>query len=323
MGHNVAIIGAGQLGSRYLQGLAKVSQQLQIQVFEPSAAARTVAAERFQAIEGSKDKTLEFVDQLEQLRAEPDLLIVATNSNVRHEVCRSALPQLRPRFTVLEKVLFQQLSHYDEIGDLIAGLGLKVWVNHPSRTWPFYRMIKARVSGASFIHLQVAGGDWGLACNSLHYLDTLSFITDSQALHCSTERLSPAPAPAKRAGFYEFFGSLSGSVGNATFDLYCGQSSAPSTLVLTTDKACFRVDATHGHYQWAQADSWHWEDVHEPIARFQSDATADLLNELVEYGQCGLPSYQNAATLHRPFIAALLEHMERNGFATNGICPIT
>lgn len=320
---HIALIGAGQLGSRYLQGLAKSPRPLHIQVFEPSEGARAIAAERFSAIDGSQLKTLEFVDRFDQLLPTPDLLIVATNSNVRHGICMEVLPLLRPRFTVLEKVLFQQLSHYAEVAQLIETLGLKVWVNHPTRTWPFYRDLKEQVTGATFMHLHVAGGDWGLGCNSLHNLDTLSYLSGGTALQLSTDSLDPAPHPAKRPGFYEFFGLLSGHLGTASFSLYCGPTAAPMTMVLTTDKVCFRIDPTHGRFERAQPDSWQWESSQQTIARFQSDATADLLESLIETGQCALPTYQEADTLHRPFISALCDHMDRHGFASNGVCPIT
>ena len=50
MGDNpkrIAIIGAGQLGSRHLQGLTKIKQDIHITVIDPNPSALEIARQRF------------------------------------------------------------------------------------------------------------------------------------------------------------------------------------------------------------------------------------------------------------------------------------
>jgi len=44
---SIVIVGAGQLGSRYLQGLVRCSHRLRIQVVDPAPEALTTAADRW------------------------------------------------------------------------------------------------------------------------------------------------------------------------------------------------------------------------------------------------------------------------------------
>ena len=47
MSKNIAIIGGGQIGSRHLQGLAKLSKQFQIYVVDPDKQALSIAKQRY------------------------------------------------------------------------------------------------------------------------------------------------------------------------------------------------------------------------------------------------------------------------------------
>ena len=54
MMYNILLIGAGQLGSRHLQGLMKCPLPARIEVIEPSEKNRNTAIERVQANEISR-----------------------------------------------------------------------------------------------------------------------------------------------------------------------------------------------------------------------------------------------------------------------------
>ncbi len=48
--YKIALIGAGQLGSRHLQALAKINLEISIEVVEPNTQASEVAKQRFNEI---------------------------------------------------------------------------------------------------------------------------------------------------------------------------------------------------------------------------------------------------------------------------------
>ena len=61
----IALIGAGQLGSRHLQGLAKSDLEISIEVVEPFEVSRNTAKQRFEEIPtNEKIVNIDFFTQL-------------------------------------------------------------------------------------------------------------------------------------------------------------------------------------------------------------------------------------------------------------------
>jgi hypothetical protein len=75
----VALIGAGQLGSRHLQALARLPAGSRVTMVEPSEASRSTAQSRWAEVAG-QGIAVEFVEGLGQLSGEIDVAIVATTA---------------------------------------------------------------------------------------------------------------------------------------------------------------------------------------------------------------------------------------------------
>ena len=108
--YNVALIGAGQLGSRHLQGLAKTKCPLNIVVIDPSIENLKIAEDRWGEIQNDVKHQIRFNQDLSQLdRSDLFATIVATGANVRRKVVEELFKcAAHVRFLILEKVLFQK-----------------------------------------------------------------------------------------------------------------------------------------------------------------------------------------------------------------------
>ena len=116
MSNTVLISGAGQLGSRYLQGLVKCSSPLNIWVSDPSNASLALAGERWKVAGGAKSKhSLQFVNSIVSLPMKVDIAIIATNADVRADVVEALASRIKVRFWVLEKVLAQSQKDLDRL----------------------------------------------------------------------------------------------------------------------------------------------------------------------------------------------------------------
>lgn len=320
----IGLIGAGQLGSRYLQGLARSSLDLEIEAVEPQASSRQLAKERFEQIEGHYSKKLSFTDKIDNLSEYLDIVIVCTNSDVRSLVVKELLSKKKIGAMVLEKVLFQRVDDYHEIAKLLGDIDIGVWVNHSSRASPFYKRLKPLFEGNENVAMTVTGGAWGMACNSLHFIDTFSFLTGQKDLSISTEHLSQKIYEAKRPGFKEVTGLLSGKLGNQCFSIHCLDSFSPLSITLASEHVSARIDEGNGRFELSKVeDDWQWNRTEEKIVYFQSEITAPLIEEIVLTGSCGLPTYEDALRLHVPFIKALQAHINRFGDEKFDLCPIT
>ncbi|MBN1840596.1 MAG: Gfo/Idh/MocA family oxidoreductase [Campylobacterales bacterium] len=321
----IALIGAGQLGSRHLQGLAKSSMEISIEVVEPFEGSRGVAKERFEAMPENKNVThIAFFETLSQLSSHLDLVIVATNSDVRYKVIEELLTHKSVANLVLEKVLFQNVDEYNKTTELLKKSNTKCWVNHPRRMFPFYQELKNILSNAHMMHFSISGGNWGMGCNGLHLLDCMEYLTGKTVTSIDAQLLDTKLYETKRSGFQEFNGLLSGRLGEHTFSMSSlPEHISPLQFSITSDSVNIFIDETNGWMRILKKDNnWNVETISEKIIYFQSEMTHRVLEDIFTT-QCLLPTYEEAMTLHVKFLTALINHMNSFSKEKYDFCPIT
>lgn len=321
----VAIIGAGQLGSRHLQGLAKSDLEICIEVVEPFESSRNAAKQRFEEIPSNqKVIKIDFLEAISQLSDELDLVIVATNADVRYEVAKELLENKKVKNLVLEKVLFQKIEHYAKIKKLLAETNTKCWVNHTRRMFPFYKELKQQLLVSTKIHFSVSGGAWGLGCNGLHFLDCFSFLTSETKLKLDGGFLDNKLYETKRPGFKEFNGMITGALSNHTFSINSfAENTSPVQFNIASDKLNILIDEANGWYRISEKqNAWKSEIKEEKIIYFQSELTNILLHDVCN-GDCSLPSYEEAMNLHIAYLDLLIKHINSFLDSEYDFCPIT
>ena len=322
----IALVGAGQLGSRHLQALSLLDRDAELIVVDPSAASLATARERFEQAKaaGPGKARARFVTGFGELPKALDAAVIATAADVRLAALRGLLGAAKVGAILLEKVLFQRLADYDAAQNLLDANGAKAWVNCAQRLWPFFRDLRPRTLGKSNVHIAVAGAQWGLGCNAIHNLDLLAFMTGDA--ECRLEAaLDPGTIASKRPGFIEFTGTLYafGARGNRVVQTSYREGSAPFEFEVQGEdfRALWRV--ADGSMRIAEAaDGWKWRDA-ESRAPFQSQLTHTVLLEMIEQGGSVLPSYEESAALHRPMLVALLAHQFQERFGSEQVCAIT
>lgn len=126
--HNffLALIGAGNLGSRYLAGLAQSSCNLSIVVIDSNPKALALAKQGFAESKGNcQIDSLECAPSLDTIKNDLDLVIVATNAGVRREVLEALLQRVKVRCLVLEKVVFQCAEDFRFVQNLLLEREIK------------------------------------------------------------------------------------------------------------------------------------------------------------------------------------------------------
>ena len=321
----IAIIGAGQLGSRHLQGIAQCRFDISIEIVEPFKFSRNIAEERYHQIDSNVYvKSIAFFENIGALSSSLDLVIVATGADVRSKVIMELLSSRNVENLVLEKVLFQTLSEYDEVERLLAETSTHCWVNHPRRMFPFYKNLKDELKDAKQVSYSVQGGDWGLGCNGLHFIDHLAYLVDSENLSVESQFLDNTLYDSKRKGFIEFAGLLVGSIDDHTFSLHANHSGGAMLFSIATDTIALKIDEGQGQIEIARKDEgWTWNKVEEKIVYFQSELSQILAEELLLKNETTLPTFTQAKALHVPFLNALFDKMEHITKETHQICAIT
>ena len=325
MSKRVSIIGAGQLGSRHLQGIAKSKVDIDIEVVDPFETSLEVAKERYNATEDNhRVQSINFFKNVDSLSNEQDVVIVATAADVRFRIVKELLQKKRVKNLVLEKILFQTIDEYYEIEDILKKNNTKCWVNHTRRMLPVYRELKAKVADAKEIHYNFQCGNWGMGCNALHFIDHLAYMVDSTNLTIDTTGLNKKIYDAKRKGFIEFNGLLTGSIDNHKFSLYSGEETFPAMHTISSDILLAKIDEGKGELSIAEKkNNWEWKTITKKIIYFQSELSNVLIEDILINNICHLPTYTESMKLHIPFIEGLLKHMNSIDSKVHTKCPIT
>ena len=160
---NLAVIGAGLLGSRHLQGLSKLSQNFALHIVDPSKPSVAEARKRIGEINSKRARDAFIHNSPETLPDSIQLAIIAKTAYIRLSALKALCSSSSVRFLILEKVLFQKPSHFAEAENLLDSNSIKCWVNCVRRAYPDYIDLQDYFSTdpITFCMWLVVIGGWG------------------------------------------------------------------------------------------------------------------------------------------------------------------
>lgn len=159
--YKIAVIGAGQLGSRHLQGLKLSKLKSDIWVVDNNPNSLQIAQQRYEEGEVNSNQTIYYIQLIDQLPAELDLVVIATSSKPRLTILKSLLAKVKVVNIILEKFLFTGLADYDEAAQLLQINHVNAWVNCPRRLFGFYAEIDSMIDKQKPLVMEYADSNWG------------------------------------------------------------------------------------------------------------------------------------------------------------------
>jgi len=323
---NILIIGAGALGSRHLQGVLKVDRVLNVYCVDPSIESLKIAEERAKEI--SSLSRIEFFQSLDELPYnEFEVVIIATNSHVRERIIFQLFSKNNVKHLILEKVLFQDIEAYERVSNILKTTNTKVWVNHPRRMVSYYKDLQKLITESNEkIIFNVVGGNWGLGCNGLHFIDLLTYITNDKVSSIEEDWLDNVIQSSKREGFIEFTGTIKGITEKGhvfTITSFDGEAS-PVTITIGSSSNRWIIEEGNNAKVIFFSKKNSFERLENNfIIDFQSNFTTTLITSLLKDASCNLPTYDEAAATHLFFIKNLLKKYTEITNTDTKLCPIT
>ena len=315
---SILISGAGQLGSRYLQGLVNCRLPLRIFVQDTNEESIWRAEQRWQEVlTPETPHEVLFQTSLVSLPSEIDIAIVATTADVRPKVVVDIASRSNVRFWVLEKLLAQSESGLDQIVSSIKN-GSNAWVNVPRRMTPWHKEIKSQFNLNSPLNLKFEGKLWGLVSNAIHLLDLLEWWTGETLQSICTEHLNKNWVEGKRPTFWEVLGNLEAQFSGGSF----------AVLGANKDGVSSGLEVSDSHLSWLikEPDGLARRSDGVEIPGYmpnQSEMTAGMVESILVTGTCDLPVLTESVALHRILIRSLLKHWCHAGNPDATAIPIT
>lgn len=320
---NVCLIGAGNIGSRHLQGLKKVTFPLNIEVVDPFKESLATAQQRYKEIESSTNHKIVFLSKLEKISKKIDLVIIATNSNIRANIIQELLRQAEVKYLILEKLLFQKPSDYLNIQSLLKSNNVKAWVNCSMRTTPFYYNLKDIIKNKPIQYI-VNGSQFGLVTNAIHYIDHMVHLTGCNEFNLDTTLLEKKPIASKRKGFLELNGTLNIHFKNGSFGSLTCYSDGNAPILVQIFCESFRcISKETEKTAWISGvNNWQWKQVAKTIL-YQSEMTNIITDQLIKKGDCNLTPYDDSMKIHLQLLEGLLNFLNQNSKKKYTIYPFT
>lgn len=314
--NTVLLAGAGQLGSRHLQGLKKANAELDIWVFDLSKEALAVAEERYNQVEETSTKNVHFVQTLEDVPTKIDVVVNATGSKPRAAIVENILSTKSVKYMILEKFLFGKLSDYEKIGDILSEKNVKTWVNCPFKLYSGYQQLKKLLDYTSPISMTFAGENWGLCCNAIHYIDIFMYLSESSDFTLDMSEIENRVIDSKRPGYVELLGSLKirtpkgdclNLISNETCDAAYTIVNAGKKYLVSEGENTIKIDDT----------------IMSLGLEYQSNLTGVVVDQLLTQGTCNLSTYNLSAGYHKKFLAEVAPFINKIKGWENDSCPIT
>lgn len=304
---SIAVIGAGQLGSRHLQALSMIKDAANLYIVDPNEKSLVISKERFNEIKHA-DKNLYICKKVTELPKSLDFVVVSTNSKQRLQVIRELTNHSKVKNLLLEKFLFPYEEEYPIALELLRNS--KAFVNCARPVWGSYRGLKERYLFTQ-LNMTVSGGSWNMASNSIHMINLFTYLTDTNVTSVDMNKLDPRLKENKRAGYIEVTGEINchDSNGNSLI-LKCNQTNDPVVIKLATPTTNFTIREADNKIEINNTI----EDF--PI-EYQSKLTNKIFEQLESTGSCDLVKFEQSAAEHLIFLKALNRFLNgREGIIT-------
>lgn len=302
MRYKIAIIGSGNLGRRYLEGILKSKLLLDLYIIDINESSLLLAKDVYFS---SKNFEINFQtsNNVSILPCSVDLAIISTTSNNRHLILENILVKTAVHHWILEKVLSNSVESLDQINFLIYEKSKsKAWVNTFFRTLDWFKEIKNNLEFEN-IKVQVAGGNWGIACNTIHFIDFVEWLTNENLIEIDTTRLENHWFASKRDGYFEINGALNLSFTKGTILNLVSDNSMNEIQIKISSKSYELI------IYWEQgiAKSNNGQEFHGRV-KYQSEMTANLVENILLHSNCELPQLDSSIIIHKKFISSMINH---------------
>lgn len=315
MKFKILVCGCGKLGTRYLQGLLDFSCESEIYVFDLSTDAIMNSQKSIEVLPNKFEHTYIFSDKITDFPKEFDLSIVSTTAKGRSGLIEMLNSSFIIKNWILEKVLAQSINELSIIQDILKKNN-SVYVNTPRRTWSLYLKLKNLLQ-PNLPKKMFVVGDFGLACNVIHFIDLFSWLTGENLLSINCDNLDNFWIESKRKNFWEVSGFIVAEYSQGSVLVIDSKSSNKGLVIKLSDLNEYVIDEDGGIIFENEK-----KIVKEKIP-LQSELTSIFVETILTKGICQLPTLKESILLHKPFLKEFQAHWNKFNSLEGEILKIT
>jgi|TARA_B100001059_G_C17787665_1_gene558134 hypothetical protein len=301
----IALIGCGKIGSRHLQSLVKMNIETKIYLVDTNRESINISLNLIENdLKENQRITIKICSEIDEISIGIDFAIIASDSKPRFNILRNLLKKRTPKFLILEKLLFTKKEEFSEALKLIKQADVKVWVNQWMSAEPSFRDLCSYFKSSGVKKLSVKGDNWGLCCNSVHYLELFDYLCKKEDLYIQEYDFEKVFF-SKRQGYLELNGMIEiNSVDGSKLTLISNDAG-----ILEGEEIIISIEANETKAECI----FRMESLVCKIERkgkiinknydliLQSDFTHRIIEEILKKGSCNLPSFERSVYHHNLF----------------------
>lgn len=321
MKKTITLIGCGNIGSRHLQAITKINQNLEINIVEPNISAKQTAKKRLKEISfKSNTKNFHWYDSLNEKCSNSDLVIISTNSSGRSKIISECLKLNNKRF-LLEKIVCQSKDEYKSLLKLFQKNKAKGWINTERRYFKFYMNLKNNFHNNKPVNFFIVGGNFGLGTMAIHFIDLFSWFNQNSQIKLDGNFLSKKLLPNKRGkSFKEFSGTVMGTYKNAMLSISSLPfQQTPLIVDIASGDKRIIIDETNEKILYSNKISKSLNFKFEHV----SDLTTKITKDILSQDLCTLPTLEDSFSAHNELFKIFNNHLIFITGKKVKKCPIT
>ena len=324
MRKKIILVGCGNIGSRHLQAIAKLSYDIQVDIVEPNNDAVSLAKTRLNEMLYDKTNHEFFWHRsINELTDVGDVVIVATNSVNRVDLISDLISKGNTRF-LIEKLVCQSITQYNIIIKKVKESNSKVWVNTNRRYFKSYNTIKELLQREKILSLSVkANSKNGLSTNAIHYIDLFSWLIEDYEITLNGKLLSDQLLQNKRGpNFKEFSGIITGiAKNNSSLSIEFLPYLEDEVFVeISTNELKMIIDETNEKITtFGNMKHYNLEFKNEPV----SNISTKIINDILEDDKSLLPTLNDSFIGHAELFRIFNSHINKLLKENLELCPIT
>ena len=189
MSSTILLFGCGNIGSRHFQSIIDLNYISNFYIIEKDLNRENEIKKKFKKKINEQKNKINFLNSINKVKLNYiDIIIVATNADVRYKVALKLIRKFSFNHMILEKVLFQKINDYIYFEKKINNLKSKIWVNCNRRTIPYFQKLKKKIKH-NLLKIEIIGSNWNLASNAIHFIDLFAYLISDTNLNINIKNL--------------------------------------------------------------------------------------------------------------------------------------
>ncbi len=301
MKKNILIYGGGNIALRHVQSIISEKKIGKIYIYDKKKSSLKKMLNFFQ--NHKNKKKLIFCENQKILKNKNFFLaFLCTYAFNRIPLIKKIKTRYNIKYFIVEKILESNISNFSRIEFNTKN----IFVNMPIRNIGPFRIIKSKLNTKK-INATLKGKNWHMICNSLHYINYISYVTKSSVQSILIKKLDK-PYKLIRKNFIDFHGKILVNFKNGSkLNLVSEKKTNKHYFNLTQGKKKFT-------YNFKNEKLFLEKKSFICKREYTSELSSKFLNSLLKYKKVKLPTFDEALEENFIFIKEFLKNIKQKTY---------